>query len=144
MAATRAQYEAAWRAGAAKKDLPPHLAAMADADPLIDQAHDAGRNGADFDEWHAANRPAPAPAPSTGRRAPARSPRRPVHLSRPSLRRPLGGATGGGGPVRSTAGVLLGFIAYALALSVVDYGVKGPLYWFKAKFLNEPAPAKAS
>ncbi len=29
-------------------------------------------------------------------------------------------------------------------LSVVDYGPSGPLLWFKAKFLNEPAGAPGS
>lgn len=136
MVATRSRYRNAYEAGANGRDLSPGLAALADQDPLIDQAHDAGREGADFDEWHARNaapRPAPgAPSPPSSRRRGLSRP------SRPSLRRPFGGITRGASPGHSIAGVFLGAVAYALILSVVDYGAKGPKYWFDAKFLNRP------
>lgn len=57
--------------------------------------------------------------------------------------------TGGRLPIGITAGtgaagLFFGGIAYALLLSVVDYGPSGPLLWLKAKFLNEPAGAPSS
>lgn len=47
--------------------------------------------------------------------------------------------TEGASPGHSLAGVALGAVAYALVLSVIDYGPSGPRLWFKAKFLNQPA-----
>jgi hypothetical protein len=52
--------------------------------------------------------------------------------------------TGGQLPIGITAGsgaagLFFGAIAYALILSVVDYGPSGPLLWIKAKFLNQAA-----
>lgn len=44
-----------------------------------------------------------------------------------------------GSPVETGASVVVGLVAYALVLSVVNYGAKGPLLWVKAKFLNETA-----
>lgn len=61
---------------------------------------------------------------------------------------PIGITPGGG-----AAGLFFGAIAYALVLSVIDYGPSGPLLWFKAKFLNQavgapsassPAPVNAN
>lgn len=37
--------------------------------------------------------------------------------------------------------MFLGMVAYALVLSIVEYGWSGPALWFKAKFLNEAAGA---
>lgn len=150
MAGSRSRYRNAYEAGANGRDLPEGLSSLADEDPLIDQAHDAGRGGVDFDEWHRTNvegqarptsEPAPAPAP---RRAPAkaRGRRGLSRPQRPSLRRPLGGITRGADVPHTAGGVFLGAVIYALVLSVIEYGTKGPLLWFKAKFLNEAAPTK--
>ncbi len=92
--------------------------------------------------YHARRRQAAA----TARRA-TRSPRAPRTPTRPlggrrSAAMPLGG--GGGGVAHSAAGVFLGAIFYALVLSVVDYGTKGPGMWFKAKFLNEVSTPSSS
>jgi hypothetical protein len=35
-------------------------------------------------------------------------------------------------------------VLYALVISVADYGVAGPGYWFKAKFMDQPGPAKGT
>jgi hypothetical protein len=47
-------------------------------------------------------------------------------------------------PGSGAAGLFFGAITYALVLSVVEYGPTGPLLWFKAKFLNEPAAGPSS
>jgi hypothetical protein len=82
------------------------------------------------------------PGRTGGRRSgPPRSrPPRVPSPGRPTLARPLGRNV----PVGAGAGLsglLLGAIAYALILSVVEFGAKGPGMWFKAKFLNEAGPA---
>lgn len=113
----------------------------------------------------AANGPAPGPAGAGGARgargaggARARGGPKASGRSRSSgnlgIRRAarqasVANPTGGKLPIGLTAGsgaagLLFGAIAYALVLSVVDYGPSGPLLWFKAKFLNEPAGAASS
>jgi len=100
--------------------------------------------------------PAPAPQPSPSPRSP--SPRRGGRRSfaqRPIGRRPSSRPTsprltnplGGRSPVEvahSASGLLLGAVAYALILSVVNYGPTGPLLWFRAKFLNIAAGSSSS
>ena len=144
MAAGSARYRRAYRAGASGAKLPEGLASMADQDPKIDAAHDAGRNGASYDEFArehlgedgATGGGGGGPRP---RRRPTRSP------GLPTPTRPLGRnvpvGVGGGA---SVAGVFLGAIVYALILSVVDYGSKGPGMWFKAKFENEVTTSSGS
>jgi hypothetical protein len=77
------------------------------------------------------------PAPRSGRRPPARRTVRPT----------LGNPTGNRLPIsfdgEGVAGFFFGAVFYALVLSVVEYGSAGPGYWFKAKFLNKPAPARS-
>lgn len=91
------------------------------------------------------NSPPPQPA---RRSAPARSPRsspssgRARRTSQPTLTNPSGGRLPIGFDGEGIAGAFFGAILYALILSVADYGAQGPLYWFKAKFMNQPAPAK--
>jgi hypothetical protein len=136
-----ADHRAAYMAGRGGRAMPPGVAAKADADPSLDLMHDAGRGGIDYE---AALR---AHAPQLGAKS-APAPRRPRRRGlsrpgRPSLRRPLGGATRGADLPHTLGGVAVGAVLYALVLSVVDYGMKGPLYWFKAKFLNEPTAKPA-
>jgi hypothetical protein len=137
--ATTNPYRTAHTAGANGKNLPAGLASRATSDPLIDQAHDAGRNGVDFDSWHAENAGQPeGEQEGTGDEEEA------TELEGTS------GSSGGrrlsvpklSGGSHSAAGVALGMVAYALVLSVVDYGTKGPWYWFSAKFLNRAVAAK--
>lgn len=142
-----ADHRAAYMAGRAGGAMPAGVAAKATADPSLDFMHDAGRNGVDYDEAlkthaptvHSAVQP---PAPRGTPRGASRKGglNRP---KRPSLRRPLGGLTSGADVPHTVGGLLLGGVAYALVLSVVDYGMAGPRLWFKAKFLNEAAPAPA-
>lgn len=132
-------YRTAYNAGANGQDLPAGLASRADSDPLIDQAHDAGRNGVDYDEWHGANVPAKGPKGAQGPKGSSGSStgRAGSSSSRaPSPLRFLNAPRGSAG--HSIAGVALGMVVYALVLSIVDYGPEGPLYWFRAKFLNKP------
>ncbi|MGA2835503.1 MAG: hypothetical protein ABSF84_02790 [Acidimicrobiales bacterium] len=64
--------------------------------------------------------------------------RRKLNPGVPSPGRPLGSRVPVGvGKGTSVAGVFLGCICYALILSVVDYGTKGPGMWFRAKFENQ-------
>jgi hypothetical protein len=93
----------------------------------------------------------PAPGSSAGPKRGAQ--RRSAPYKRPSRARSpkpvqeAASAVPGGGLVTSVSshtggtvsGLILGAIAYALVLSLVDYGAEGPLLWFKAKFLNEAA-----
>jgi hypothetical protein len=137
----RARYATAHAAGAAGRDLPPSLAAQADDDPLIDEAHDAGRNGVAFDDFYRER--VGEPEPTSPRRPAPRGPktRRPKKGLRrpgvPSLRQPLGGITKGASVGHSLAGVFLGAVAAALVINVIDYGPRGPKLWFDAKFLNK-------
>jgi hypothetical protein len=123
---------------------------MADTDPHIDAAHDAGRSGADYDEFLTSRGlgtrkpPASRSGSGGGSRRPPRSrpsPRIPSPGA-PSLKRPLGKnvAVGAG---TGLAGLFLGGIVYAVLLSVVEYGSAGPGMWFKAKFMNQ-APTQSA
>lgn len=148
-----ADYRAAYTAGRMGRAMPEGLASRATGDPALDAMHDAGRNGADYDESlhthapHAAGERTPAPASGAldgGRPAQPRSPRTPRSGSqgRPGTR--IGGGNGSflGVPRRSQdtgSGILLGFLGYALVLSLVDHGPRGPLLWIRAKFLNQTA-----
>jgi hypothetical protein len=116
------RYRKAWQAGRDGRALPQGLADLADSDPKIDAAFDAGQGGTSWEEF---NGPAPSPAERT---PPAPSP------SGPSVGLHVAGA--------SVGSVLLGLLAAAIVLSVVDYGPKGPLIWFRSKFLNQPPGAK--
>jgi len=88
------------------------------------------------------------PAPSSGGgqagsgpRRPSsspRSPRSPYKVPTPSSPSIIRNPSGAG---ETVAGVFLGMVAYALVLSIVEYGWSGPALWFKAKFLNEAAGA---
>lgn len=137
MAATdpNARYRTAWKHGHAGRALPEGLSSLADSDPLVDQAHDAGRDNVSFDDFLAAHGRTSSPAPAP-RRPPA-APRRAAPAT-PSL------GTGARSAANTVGSALLGLVAAALVLSVIDYGASGPLLWFKAKFLNEAAPAAAS
>lgn len=89
--------------------------------------------------------PAPEPKATTPspRRAPSGSPRAPRYprggttRKRPTWTNPTQGwltaRDNGGG----FGAAVLGAVFYALVLSVVKYGTKGPGYWFSAKFLNK-------
>lgn len=83
----------------------------------------------------------PAARPPSSRNAPSASPSRP---SSPSLTNPTGGRLPIGFDGEGIAGAFFGMVLYALVVSVADYGASGPLYWFKAKFMNIPAPAKGT
>ena len=74
-----------------------------------------------------------------------RSPSNPLgrRTRQASLANPTGGRLPIGFDGEGIAGVFFGAVFYALVLSVADYGAKGPLYWFKAKFMNQPT-AKGS
>lgn len=90
----------------------------------------------------AQNRPPTQPRARSPRSSRSAAPRA-RRTGRPSL----GDPTGGRLPFLSfdgegIAGVFFGAVFYALVLSVADYGTSGPKLWFKAKFLNQPAPAK--
>ena len=52
---TQARYRNAWQAGSSGRPLPPGLADLADSDPLIDQAYDAGQSQIDFSKFLDAN-----------------------------------------------------------------------------------------
>jgi hypothetical protein len=139
MASGTTRYRKAHTAGATGAKLPEGLASMADSDPKIDLAHDAGRNGTSFDDFaseHLTEKP--KGEPKTRPPSPKSTRRSVPTPGRPSLRRPLGANVPvGSGPGIGLAGVFLGAIAYALILSVVDYGTAGPGMWLKAKFINE-------
>lgn len=131
------RYRTAYQAGARGAQMPEGLAAEATRDPALDHMHDAGRRGADYTaslREHAPHAVTRRPPPSSP------TPRNPSPPARPSrwLSRPTSSTEAG-------AGVLLGMVVYALALSVVKYGANGPVLWFKAKFLNEtPTKPKTS
>jgi hypothetical protein len=132
-----ARYRNAWQAGSSGRPLPPGLADMADSDSKIDQAYDAGQSQVPFSQFLSAqglSSPQPSPSPSP---SPRRSPGRQTSSRAPqgSVGRTVGSAA------NNLGSVLLGFVLAALGLSVLDYGAKGPLYWFQAKFLNDQIPA---
>jgi len=156
-----ARYSTAYKAGARGATMPKGLGELADTDPKIDAAYDAGQAGTPYEEFLQENGLAPtagtagsgagsggssSSGSSSGGRS--RAPRR--SSSGPSLFRPTKGipspsaanplAPLSAGPVplaHAGAGLILGAIAYALVLSFVDYGPSGPKLWFKAKFLNQ-------
>lgn len=81
---------------------------------------------------------------TAGARRPSSSSSRRRRPGRPTF----GDPTGGRVPLLSfdgegLGGLFVGAVAYALLLSIVNYGPKGPGLWFKAKFLNQ-ATAKGS
>lgn len=148
----------AHQAGERGKELPSELLAASKDDPHIVDAYDAGRAGVSWGDFQGRQRDEepetePVSAPSASDGAGASRPTRTERRS-PRRRRRAAGApravrrfpgvstavklTGGG-----FSGLLLGAVAYALVLSVVDYGPSGPGLWFKAKFLNEVAGAPA-
>lgn len=135
----QARYRNAWQAGSSGRPLPPRLADLADSDPNIDQAYDAGQNQVSFQKFLDA---VGLSAPKPGRGAPFSTGLSAGQQSAQTAR--SGRQTAAGRVAGSAAGnlgsVLLGFVAAALFLSVLDYGAKGPLYWFEAKFLNDAAP----
>lgn len=134
------RYRTAYNAGSRGSALPEGLSSQADADPLIDSAHDAGRQNVPYDQWHSSNvaKPAPTPGPSKAPRSKSSSPRR---TTSPSFVDPTGGRLPISFDGEGVAGVFFGAIFYALVLSVIEYGAAGPGLWFKAKFLNQAAPA---
>lgn len=168
MAGGVTRYRQAYNAGSTGKGLPEGLSSLADSDPMIDSAHDAGRSGTAFEDWQSANMQPPpegnAPRSSSGRssarsgargrtggRGRSKSSRssgslgirrtaRQASVVNPTASRLPIGLTAGAG----AAGLFFGAIAYALVLSVVDYGTSGPKLWFKAKFLNEAAGSSSS
>jgi hypothetical protein len=85
---------------------------------------------------------APAPTPRirrTARPRPSSSGRR--RSSTPTFSDPTGGRLPLTFDSEGLGGLFIGAVFYALVLSVVDYGAAGPGLWFKAKFLNQAAPA---
>jgi hypothetical protein len=94
-----------------------------------------------------ATRPPSSKSRAAGARRPSSRSGRSGSRSRPSspsLTNPTGGRLPIGFDGEGIAGAFFGMVLYALGVSVADYGVSGPLYWFKAKFMNIPAPAKAT
>lgn len=143
-AAPDADHRAAYLAGRGGRTMPPGVAEKANTNPALDKMHDAGRTGADYDDALGEHAPDVAAA-AAQHRAQSPGPRSPRRT------RGSGGAGPGpsksfgqlmqGTPAEAGAGVLLGMVAYALVLSVVNYGASGPALWFKAKFLNETGPS---
>lgn len=127
-----ARYRQAWQFGSEGKTLPPRLSELADQDPLVDVAADAGRSKVPFDTFLSAN----GLAGSAPRSSPSSSP-----VSAPSPRSSSGSGGGFASIGENFGSVLLGLLGGALVLSVFDYGAGGPLLWFKAKFLNDASGA---
>ena len=126
-----ARYRKAWSAGNRGQNLPEGLGSLADKDALIDSAHDAGRENVPFGEWASANGLGAPASPSTS------APSSPAPTSAAAPMRARGGEGG-------VAPVFLGMLMAAMVLSIIDYGPTGPLLWFKAKFLNQPAGAPST
>lgn len=147
MASGSTPHQRAHTAGASGRSMPPGIAAQADQDPLIDAAHDAGRNGVAYDDFASSNGLKAKKSAPRAPRAPRgpRSTSRPARVPRPTPAQPFAPFTAGQHGVAGTAaGILVGAVFYALVLSVIDYGASGPKLWFAAKFLNEAAPAPAA
>lgn len=128
-----ARYREAYKYGSRGRPLPAPLSDLADQDPLVDVASDAGASRVPFEDFLRDNGLLPA-QPPTPSKAPAA---------------PKGGSSSGGSKFASVGenlgAILLGLLAGALVLSVFDYGPKGPLYWFEAKYLNDSiAPSGSS
>lgn len=146
-------------------DLPPGYETRREQDLRLRKAERRANGETKARATRAANKPAGATPPTApmGPRG-VRGGRGSAGASRSSGRSSSSGAlgirraarsasvanpTGGRLPVGLTAGagaagLFFGAIAYALVLSVVDYGPSGPLLWFKAKFLNQAAGAAPS
>jgi hypothetical protein len=130
----------AHRAGEQGRELPQTLRDAAEDDPGIIDAYDAGHAGRAWESYvngeappePPKQEPAPAPAPEP---APPPAPKAPAPATKPP-KLVLGGARSETG-----AGLFLGAFAYALLLSLINYGTAGPGDWLRAKFLNKPTPA---
>ncbi len=145
---TTARYRNAWQAGASGRPVPPGLAELADDDPNIDRAYFAGQIQEPFEQFltSAGFAPAPSPAPSSTRSGPFATGVGQGQASAQQARAGRQSSVGQkvGSLSENLGSVLLGLIVAALALSVLDYGVKGPLYWFEAKFLNDQIPTSGA
>jgi hypothetical protein len=108
------RYRRAYTAGRNGSSMPAGLSDLADTDPKIDDAFSAGQHGESWESVMSSLGLGTSSSSSTPKRS-------------------VASATASTG-----ASIILGAVSLALVLSIVDYGVKGPLYWFKAKFLNEP------
>jgi len=146
----RRAHQAAYGAGKGGRPLPP---GVDPADAEVRRHYEAGKSGADYQELFGEPPPPVDPAGRTGRPAPkTRAPRAPKPPRGPSdplskagqrATNPLGGRSASQAG-ESAAGFVLGAVIYALALSIVEYGAKGPGLWFKAKFLNNATSAPGS
>jgi hypothetical protein len=121
------RYRRAWQAGRDGHSMPNGLGDLADNDPKIDAAYQHGQGGNDFESFSSENgldapsSPAPKRRSSLGTAVDNHTPS--LHVS----------------PAADAATVIISLFVVAMVLSIVDYGPTGPLLWFKAKFLNEPA-----
>lgn len=143
----------AYHHGTAGEALPEHLA----DDPANRAAHHEGRlhrklakrkdSPASSHPLTSSRRPTSTPAPPAGGKRPART--RPARTSpragRGYLARAFSPAAAfnraGGQKVAAAGdggGLLLAFVLYPIALSILKYGAAGPGIWFRAKWLNQP------
>lgn len=152
MAAATSRYRRAWQAGQAGRSLPGGLADLADQDPKIDSAYQSGQANESFDGWVSDNGLASTPSSSSGSSATGSSTRGKgskgrsrsgqSDAARGFSRSPAGSLAAPaqqvvGSSTEEGAGFILGLVVYALVLSVVDYGTKGPVMWLNAKFRNK-------
>jgi hypothetical protein len=143
------QARRAHRAGAAGRELPEPLRQAADDNPEIVDAYDHGRAGGTWDQYvrreppDQSEPPKPAPASSAEPAGPEPEPE-PAPASPPPAPAASGRVRGGTDAGDVLAGVVLGAIAYALLLALVNYGPSGPVDWLKAKFLNQPVTSVGS
>jgi hypothetical protein len=152
VAGDSARYRRAYQAGTAGHQLPSGLGDMADDDPKIDSAYQAGQgNDQSFEQWLDENPDAkgtPSRSGSKGRRR--AGPGRRSDAAKGFARSPAGALSGPatqivGSSTEEGAGFILGMVVYALVLSVVDYGIGGPAMWFNAKLRNKvTAPKKGT
>jgi hypothetical protein len=157
MAGASARYRRAYQSGTAGHQLPTGLADMADDDPKIDSAYQAGQgNDQSFEQWLDENPGAKGTPSRSGSKGRSRSGpgRRRKSSGRSDAAKGFARSPGGaitapatqivGSSTEEGAGFILGMVVYALVLSVVDYGIGGPAMWFNAKFRNKvTAPRKA-
>lgn len=124
-------HDDAYRRGAAGRPLTGAHLRAAERDPSITEAWREGRVDRAQDDDPAA----PEPATVTSLRAPrgASTPPSSSSSAPSSAGRQLSVPRRA---VHTAAGAALGLVAAALAVSIIDYGVKGPWYWFEAKFLD--------
>jgi hypothetical protein len=163
MAAATSRYRRAWQAGQAGRSLPGGLADLADDDPKIDSAYQAGQANESFEGWLGDNDLSSNPPSGSGSSGSSSGSDggRPGNRRRGSRRSSSGGRSDAakgfarspagavaapaqqvvGSSTEEGAGFLLGLVVYALILSVVDYGTKGPLMWLNAKFRNKVTTA---